>query len=348
MITKRLPLVLVTLAWPALADIPTIDDSVLSKRGKRDTDTLRIERVDRERQFGSGGVTCALYRAGRAGDAVGAARANPAISALVRRVAREEGIDESQFLALVYQESRFNPCARSGAGAIGLAQLMPATAAELGVDPHHIEGNLRGGARYFAQQLRRFDGNVALALAAYNAGPGSVDRFGGIPPFRETRAYVGAITEKWLPAFGGADAQSLPRGFGAAGGGFATMRKEAIGSMALTHAFGAGSADVAAWLGALANGTPGALQDSWDHNGTVRLANLAMLDRMIELAGAIAALINTRNGLRTSHVSAASRSGRFDRVPAGSADENCPQPNEVETACAHPHEKSPELLLTPQ
>ncbi len=111
-----------------------------------------------------------MYRPARKDDPVAAANANPTIAGLVRRIAREEGIDENQFLALVYQESRFNPCAKSGAGALGLAQLMPGTASDLGVNPYNIEQNLRGGARYYKQQLRRYNGNVSLALAAYNSG----------------------------------------------------------------------------------------------------------------------------------------------------------------------------------
>ena len=137
-----------------------------------------------------------MYRPARKDDPVAAANANPAIAGLVRRIAREEGIDENQFLALVYQESRFNPCAKSGAGAIGLAQLMPGTASDLGVNPYNIEQNLRGGARYYKQQLRRYNGNVSLALAAYNSGPGNVQKYGGIPPFRETQGYVANITQK--------------------------------------------------------------------------------------------------------------------------------------------------------
>ena len=77
-------------------------------------------------------------------------------------------------------------------------QLMPGTAAAMGVDPRDPEDNLRGGALYLRQQLDRF-GSVPLALAAYNAGPGAVTRFGGMPPFRETRAYVASIMARWQP-----------------------------------------------------------------------------------------------------------------------------------------------------
>lgn len=96
--------------------------------------------------------------------------------------------------ALVWQESRWRQGAVSPAGAIGLGQLMPGTARQLGVDPHDPAANLMGAARYLREQLDRFDNDVERALAAYNAGPGRVERAGGIPNIAETRAYVAAIT----------------------------------------------------------------------------------------------------------------------------------------------------------
>ncbi len=95
--------------------------------------------------------------------------------------------------ALVWQESRWRENAVSHAGARGLAQLMPGTARDLGVNPHDPVANLEGGARYLREQLNRFGGNVELALAAYNAGPGRVMRAGGIPRIAETQDYVARI-----------------------------------------------------------------------------------------------------------------------------------------------------------
>lgn len=120
--------------------------------------------------------------------------ASTEIKSLIKKVAREEGVDEVLFEALVGKESSFNPMARSKDGAMGLTQLMPGTAAELRVEnPFDPEQNLRGGAKYLAQQIMRF-GDARLALAAYNAGPGAVIKAGNqVPNYRETRKYVDDI-----------------------------------------------------------------------------------------------------------------------------------------------------------
>lgn len=111
---------------------------------------------------------------------------------MAKAAAQRHGIPQSLFLRLVQQESGWNPKALSHKGAIGLAQLMPDTAALLGVDPHDPYQNLDGGARYLAQQYRTFN-SWRLALAAYNAGPKAVEKYGGVPPFDETTNYVKII-----------------------------------------------------------------------------------------------------------------------------------------------------------
>lgn len=109
-----------------------------------------------------------------------------------RATARRHGVPEDLFLRLIQQESGWNAGAVSPKGALGLAQLMPGTARTLGVDPHDPRQNLDGGARYLATQYARYR-DWSLALAAYNAGPEAVDRYGGIPPYKETQGYVRAI-----------------------------------------------------------------------------------------------------------------------------------------------------------
>lgn len=111
---------------------------------------------------------------------------------VARSAARANGVPEDLFLRLVQQESNWNPAAQSHKGALGLAQLMPQTARILGVDPLVPAENLRGGAKYLAQQYRKF-GSWRLALAAYNAGPEAVTRHGGVPPYKETQNYVRKI-----------------------------------------------------------------------------------------------------------------------------------------------------------
>lgn len=123
---------------------------------------------------------------------------------IARQKARTYGVNEDIFLRLVGAESGWNPRAKSGAGAMGLVQLMPGTAQGLGVsDPYDPVQSLTGGARYLSQQLKRF-GSYDKALAAYNAGPGNVERYGGIPPFKETQNYVKKI-------LGGTDVAAKPK-----------------------------------------------------------------------------------------------------------------------------------------
>lgn len=114
---------------------------------------------------------------------------------LMSSIACEHGLPTSLFDALIMRESRYNPVALSSKKAIGFAQLMPGTAAYLGIDPHDPVQNLRGGARYLREQLDRF-GQVHLALAAYNAGPGRI-RSGVIPRITETQHYVAEILANW-------------------------------------------------------------------------------------------------------------------------------------------------------
>ncbi|WP_299149025.1 lytic transglycosylase domain-containing protein [uncultured Tateyamaria sp.] len=114
--------------------------------------------------------------------------------------------------ALIWQESRFTIGARSPVGAFGLTQIMPGTAQDLGIFPAYYENpyfQVTGGARYLAQMLAMFDGNIIHGLAAYNAGPGNVQRYGGVPPFAETQHYVQVIPERYnlyLARVGGVDA----------------------------------------------------------------------------------------------------------------------------------------------
>jgi soluble lytic murein transglycosylase-like protein len=132
------------------------------------------------------------------GAAIGGSAATAAptsLPALIRQVAAQTGVSASLISAVVQAESAGNPHAVSSAGAKGLMQLMDATAAEYGVtDPFDPQQNVTAGAKYLAHLLSEFNGNQQLAVAAYNAGPGAVQQYGGIPPYPETQAYVQKVT----------------------------------------------------------------------------------------------------------------------------------------------------------
>ena len=122
-----------------------------------------------------------------------------AFQPMIEELSARYGVDKTLINAVVRQESCFNPVALSHAGAQGLMQLMPATAKTLGVtDPYNPAQNLEGGVRHLSSLLAHYNGNIPLALAAYNAGMGAVKKHGGIPPYAETQNYVKSILAQYL------------------------------------------------------------------------------------------------------------------------------------------------------
>jgi len=137
----------------------------------------------------------ATSRPGLSQSASPAAGSRP-FSEIIQEASKAYGIDEKIISAVIQQESSFNPHAVSSCGAMGLMQLMPSTARSLGVkDPFDAEQNIMAGTKYLKEKLNEFNGDIKLALAAYNAGSGAVKKYGGIPPYKETRAYVDKIVK---------------------------------------------------------------------------------------------------------------------------------------------------------
>lgn len=151
---------------------------------------LHQERERAEQQWEPGEYLTSLALQQNPG--LGRNEAGQIAEAIVDSAQRHE-VDPFLVAALIAQESKFRPRVVSPGGAVGLGQILPATARGLGVDPYHPAQNVEGCVKYLRAQLNRWNGRTDLALASYNAGPGAVQRFGGVPPYRVTRNYVSKI-----------------------------------------------------------------------------------------------------------------------------------------------------------
>ena len=122
--------------------------------------------------------------------------ASPQVATAIQGAAHRHELSQELIAAVAWQESRMQQAAISPKGARGVMQLMPATARTLRVDPDDLSANVDGGATYLAQMMDRFQGDIIKSLAAYNAGPEAVTRYGGVPPYPETQAYVNAVLDR--------------------------------------------------------------------------------------------------------------------------------------------------------
>ena len=150
--------------------------------------------------------TVQLEKANKAPTSTNANASRAEIDSLIEEYSAKNGLDADFVKAVVRQESGFNPKATSKCGAMGLMQLMPATAQGLGVtNAYDAEQNIAGGTKYLKGLMDRFDNNKELALAAYNAGPNAVKKYGGVPPYKETQNYVKNIMKTYDNYKGGSN-----------------------------------------------------------------------------------------------------------------------------------------------
>jgi soluble lytic murein transglycosylase-like protein len=126
---------------------------------------------------------------------------NSSFDSIIQKASSKYGVDANLVKAVIQNESAYDPTAVSSAGALGLMQLMPSTAASLGVEnPLDPTENVEGGVKLLRELLNQFDGNITNTLAAYNAGPGAVQQYGGVPPYQETQTYVNRVLSTYRKA----------------------------------------------------------------------------------------------------------------------------------------------------
>ena len=183
-VLRRLVILALALAWPTLAAADVIeiaDDGAVSVYAGPAVFTPEgVQAIVIAAPEPAYAAVAPIAQSGDLGGAIAAA-------------SLRYGVSRDLLEAVAWRESRYNQAAVSRAGAVGVMQLMPGTARDLGVDRFDLAQNVHGGAAYLSRMLHRFDGDVRMALAAYNAGPGAVEKYGGVPPYAETQGYVAAI-----------------------------------------------------------------------------------------------------------------------------------------------------------
>ncbi|MGL4528738.1 MAG: transglycosylase SLT domain-containing protein [Aestuariivirga sp.] len=230
-------------------------------------------------------VTCGVFR-DPARSPVDAMQRTEIVN-LIRREAKAAGLREEFALSVAMQESRFSQNVRSCAGAIGVMQLMPGTAKQLGVDPYDLQDNIKGGVRYLRDQLVRFDGNETLAAAAYNAGPHRASlQAGRVPNIPETQTYVREIFGRWEPQFRVLVGSELGPTLAGANQNLVASARSASGSIGGTQALTASRNTAIAREGSYAGGQD-RVQDAWEDNAQARVIAAQGFNRAIDQGATI-------------------------------------------------------------
>lgn len=273
----------------AQAQVPISDKPRLVQESQTRAQTEETRQTSKRWLSYEEGVTCGVFRNPARSPAEAMQRTE--IVDLIRREARAAGVREELALSVAMQESRFSQNVRSCAGAIGVMQLMPGTAKQLGVDPYDLRDNIKGGVRYLKDQLIRFEGNETLAAAAYNAGPHRASlQAGRVPNIPETQTYVREIFGRWEPHFRVLVGSELGPSLAGANQNLVASAHAATGSVGATQSLAGARTTAIGREGSLAGGQE-RVQDAWEDNAQARIIAAQGFNRAIDQGATISSLL---------------------------------------------------------